>query len=51
MDINEKLLFSVHRAGSNDSAENLLANGGYMSGGIVNVVEKPSGQGPLLRKA
>ena len=50
-DINEKLLFSVHRAGTNDSAENQLANGGYMSGGIVNVVETPWGQGPLLRKA
>ena len=51
-DINEKLLFSVHRAGTNDSVKNLLANGGEISSGwFTNVVEKPDGQGPLLRKA
>jgi len=52
MDINEKLLFSVHRAGSNESVENLIKHGGYQDlNPIVNVVHRPPGLGPLLREA
>ena len=52
MDINEKLLFSVHRAGSNESVENLMKHGGYQDlNPLVNVVHRPPGLGPMLREA